>query len=143
LYESPIKNPILALNGTGRGIVNNLVIPSEAASSYAPRGRSLVSVILIGHHEKKDVALDQEVRQELKEWFGNKVGDWRLLRVYRLNKALPDQRPPIHTPSRQNVEHESGVLICGEYRFPSSIHWAMVSGRYAAESAIGRIQKRQ
>ncbi|CAI7743252.1 unnamed protein product [Closterium sp. NIES-54] len=42
----PVAEPILFLNGSGSGIVNNLCFPSVVSPSYAPPGKTLVSVSL-------------------------------------------------------------------------------------------------
>jgi len=39
---------ILYLNGEGKGIVNNMCIPSEVSPTYAPPGRSLISISTVG-----------------------------------------------------------------------------------------------
>ncbi|NIP79103.1 MAG: hypothetical protein GWM90_07825, partial [Gemmatimonadetes bacterium] len=41
--EPPESEPLLVLNGTGRGPINNLCVPDRVAPGYAPPGRSLVS----------------------------------------------------------------------------------------------------
>ena len=46
----PIPGPWLVVNGEG-GPINNLCVPSEAAPSYAPPGRALVSVTILGAGE--------------------------------------------------------------------------------------------
>ncbi len=40
----PIQELILVLNGDGEGPVNNLCVPSQVVSSYAPAGQSVLSV---------------------------------------------------------------------------------------------------
>ena len=44
---TPIPGPWLVVNGEG-GPINNLCVPSEAAPSYAPAGRALVSLTILG-----------------------------------------------------------------------------------------------
>ena len=46
----PIPGPWLVVNGEG-GPINNLCVPSEAVPGYAPAGRSLVSVTILGAAE--------------------------------------------------------------------------------------------
>ncbi len=46
----PIPGPWLVVNGEG-GPINNLCVPSEAAPSYAPAGRALVSLSILGAGE--------------------------------------------------------------------------------------------
>ncbi|MCU0574892.1 MAG: FAD-dependent oxidoreductase, partial [Syntrophobacteraceae bacterium] len=42
--KPPIREPFLVINAEGWGPVNNLCVPSLVAPTYAPRGRSLISV---------------------------------------------------------------------------------------------------
>ena len=48
--STPIPGPWLVVNGEG-GPINNLCVPSEAAPSYAPAGRALVSLSILGAGE--------------------------------------------------------------------------------------------
>ena len=64
----PIPGPWLVVNGEG-GPVNNLCVPSEVARSYAPAGRALVSLTILGAGEPD---LDA-VGAQLRGWFGTTV----------------------------------------------------------------------
>ena len=46
--ESPLKEAIIALNGVGTGLVNNVCVISDVAPGYAPAGKSLISVSVLG-----------------------------------------------------------------------------------------------
>ena len=46
--RSPVGEPVLVLNGEGRGPVNDLCVPSDVAPSYAPPGAALVSATVLG-----------------------------------------------------------------------------------------------
>jgi len=134
--RSPIGEGTLWLNGTGRGRVNNLVVMSDVAPRYAPPGQSLVSVSLIGDAaELTDQALGASVEEELAESFGTEVLGWRLLRVYRIPRALPVRFPLVREPAR---EVRPGVWVCGDHRSTASIQGAMESGRAAAEAVLAR-----
>ena len=56
----------------------------------------LVSVSIIGSHDDMtDDALSSAVHQEMSQWFGAKqTDDWKLLRVYRVPFAQPNQVGP-------------------------------------------------
>ena len=82
--STPIPGPWLVVNGEG-GPINNLCVPSEAAPSYAPPGRALVSATILGAGEP-DL---EQVERQLRGWFGSSVADWRHLRTYRIPRALP------------------------------------------------------
>jgi phytoene dehydrogenase-like protein len=126
--EPPITEPILVLNGTGQGLVNNLHVADRVARTYAPIGQHLISVTVLGNPELDDAELETAVRQELQEWFGSQTGAWRHLRTYRIHHAQPHQPPPTLQPPQRTVRLENGLYVCGDYRDNASINGAMISG---------------
>jgi phytoene dehydrogenase-like protein len=134
--EPPLLEPLLVLNGERKGPINSLCFPSNVASGYAPKGKSLVSVTIIGNPDQSDPQLESVARTQLKEWFGLRVNGWHYLRTYRILHALPLQVPPVSNPSSRPHQIRPGLFICGEYHNVASIQWAMVSGRQAAEAVI-------
>jgi phytoene dehydrogenase-like protein len=134
--EPPVSEPLLILNGEGRGPINSLCCPSSVAPNYAPKGKSLVSVTMIGAPDQGDQQLETAVRAQLTEWFGPSAKGWRYLRTYRIPHALPMQVPPVSDPASRPAQIRPGLFVCGEYRNVASIQWAMVSGRQAAEAVI-------
>jgi hypothetical protein len=98
----PIPGPTLILNGDndlsrlvarteGDGeeeleypvTVNNVCFPSQVSAAYAPAGMSLASVTVVGCSKCSELELDQEVRRQLGEWWGETVQSWSLLKTYR------------------------------------------------------------
>jgi phytoene dehydrogenase-like protein len=132
----PIAGPVLVLDGDGGGPVNNLCVMSEVSPGYSPAGRSLVSVTCLGPEAGGDEALERAVRTQLRSWFGPSVGGWRHLRTYRIERALPDQRPPTPGPGAIPVRLRERLYVCGDYRADGSINGAMASGRAAAEAVL-------
>lgn len=136
----PIPDPILVLDGENTGPVTNLAVVSNVAPTYAPPGQALIQATVVGNPELPDPELVSRSRAQLGRWFGPEVNDWRLLKVYRLDPALPAQRPPTPHPLEQPVRLRPGLFVCGEYGSLSSIHWALVSGRRAGEAVIRELR---
>ena len=134
--EPPSKDPYLILNGDGTGWINSLTVPSTVVPSYAPAGQALISVVVIGHLSADDATAENIVRQELTEWFGSVVREWRHLRTYRIVHALPEQSPPTPDPTMRPPSEKSGIYVCGEYGSVPGIQWALLSGRQAAEQVL-------
>lgn len=134
--EPPINEPMLVLNATGQGPINNLVVPSLLSSSYAPAGQALIAVSVMGNPVQDDNHLEADVRQQLGEWFGKGIATWRLLKTLRIRDALPMQTPPVRHPRHHDPRRPDGILVCGEIGNPTSIHWALYSGRRAAEAIL-------
>jgi phytoene dehydrogenase-like protein len=134
---SPLGGPTLLLNGTGRGLVNNIAVMSEVAPNYAPDREALVSVSILGDAASNDAALDAQVRTELMEWFGPEVTEWRTLRVYRVRRALPVRWP---LERRGPTAVRPGVWVAGDGTNSASIQGAMESGEQVAKMILeGRV----
>jgi phytoene dehydrogenase-like protein len=139
--DAPVKEPILVLNGEGRGAgpVNNAVVMSVVSPEYAPPGAHLVLASVVGEApaDPNSLArLEEAVRDHLKKWFGPVVGSWRTLRAYPLAHALPQQRHAEWEQAPVRVGGTNGVYMCGDYRETASIHGALASGRRAAEAVV-------
>jgi phytoene dehydrogenase-like protein len=134
--NAPIKDPYLILNGEGTGLINSLSVPSIVAPSYAPAGEALISVVLLGHLALDDRSAESAVREELTDWFGPVVKEWRHLKTYRIEHALPAQPPPMPDPTLSAKPVMPGVYVCGEYQSVPGIQWALLSGRHVAEAVI-------
>ena len=117
-------------------MINSLTVPSVVATSYAPAGEELISVVLIGHLALDDKTAESLVRKELTEWFGSVVEKWRHLKTYRIPHALPAQPPPMPDPTVPAKPVKPCIYVCGEYQSVPGIQWALLSGRHAAEAVI-------
>ena len=73
--QSPIKEPILILNGNDEGPINNLCVLSNISKHYAPMGKSLISITVL-ENQSNNESLEEGVRKQLKSWFGIKVNEW-------------------------------------------------------------------
>ena len=133
--RSPLDEPVLVLNGTGQGPVNNLCVPSDVSASYSSDDRSLVAVSVLGDPPENDSTLENEVRRQLSGWFGGVVEHWQHLRTYRIAHALPSL-----LPGREQLEAperiREGLYICGDHVALPSINGALASGRQAAEAVM-------
>lgn len=129
--RAPIKKPIIALKGDRRGLINNVCVPSEVAPAYAPLGRSLVCVSVLGNKTANE-ELELQVRRELADWFGAEAKDWKLLRMETIRKALP-VAPPGHGAEWSDPP---GVIVCGDFTTSASIEGAIISGLRAADRIL-------
>jgi phytoene dehydrogenase-like protein len=133
---APITEPILMLNGTGTGMVNNVVVPSNVSPCYAPQDRALVAVSLLGECTADNADLDTAVRAELQAWFGSSVANWEFLRSYRIPRALPTNFGASVEREYQDISRARGILVAGDFLVNPSINGAMASGRTAAERLL-------
>lgn len=132
----PVTEPILMLDGEGRGPVNSAVVMSNTAPGYAPPGKALIAAAVVGVPPEDDAELDRRARRQLREWYGSTVDGWRLLRVDRISHALPDQTAGRLDPWQRPVRLRPGLYVCGDHRDNGSIDGAMTSGFRAAQAAM-------
>lgn len=157
----PVTDPVLILNGDDdnnvslgaevtRAVVNNVCFPSQVSAAYAPPGKSLASVTVVGALPGiSDDVLDFQVRQQLEAWFpssaaasGDSTGDtsvkmWKLLKIYRIPYAQPAQTPPYKVPTDADdyslAKLAPNLYVCGDYRGTATLNGAFESGRKAAQ----------
>ena len=86
--ETPTRKAVVILNASKiKKWVNNLTVMSNISSAYAPKGKVLISVSYNGIPTIGDAALAENMKRELKKWFGQKVNNWKMLKVYRIEKS--------------------------------------------------------
>lgn len=123
------------LNGEGDGVVRTVCVLSEAAPSYAPPSRALISVTAtetVGTHDD----VPQTVRLYLRSWFGSQVDEWYHLRTDHIDRALPpiDSLPQGGLTASPRVA--AGLYLCGDYRESGTLDGALLSGRKTAEAVL-------
>ena len=126
---------MLILNGSQRGLINHLCVPSEVAPSYAPESQALISITVL-RHQLDSSKLISEVISEAEAMFGNQTQSWRHLRTDQIHRALPNQSTPAFNDPRPLAKLKSNLFVCGDYRTNGSINGAMQSGRWAAEEIL-------
>ena len=123
----PFSSKVVLLNGNNRGEINNIFVPTNISKAYSPNNKSIISVSTIGLNNNED-----NIRNELNNWFGNQTEDWKLLHTYHIEQALPR----MSVPSVSHSQYVNGIHMCGDYLTSSSIHGSMYSGRMTANQII-------
>lgn len=171
----PVTDPVLILNGDDANLspdasttqqsnkicVNNVCFPSVVSVDYAPAGKSLASVTIVGTEGTMgatDGELEAAARGTLRGWWGGEVDGWELLRVYRIAYAQPAQTPPYAVNRRTLVRAlsaaDSGastaavgtgsgsgsagavICCCGDHVGTATLNGAIASGRQAAAEVL-------
>ena len=141
--KSPLNEAIIALNGSSKGLINNVCVPSDVSPHYAPEGMALISVSLLGLH--RDEHIPTEVKKELAAWFGEQVDGWQHLRTDIIKHALPEQAPTENP--QNNTEEGKGflkiddIMICGDHTTSASIEGAIISGNQTAAALLESMSK--
>ena len=131
---APTKKAVVVLNAaSNKKWVNNLTVMSNVSNRYAPTGKVLISISYNGIPSIDDNTLADNMKVELKKWYGNQVDDWQVLKTYRINYALPNQEKVSNEIPNSEVKINENLYICGDHLLNGSINAAMKSGRIVAE----------
>ena len=127
---SIFSQPYLIINANNNELIDHLMVMSDIAPSYAPAGKTLISVSLVGKNKYSEQDLVEKVGKELIQWFGKKY-NWKHLRTYRIPEALPQyfEAPPQYKTLKIN----DFMYRCGDYMAYPSLNAAMKTGREVAE----------
>ncbi len=128
---APFDQPVLVLNGSGRGPINSLAPMSHVSAEYAPEGTNLFVVSA----PTSDPDVPAAMRKQLIDWFGPVASTYNELRVDRIERAQPKQLPG--HDARAAVE-TNGLFIAGDHRRDASLNGALGSGRAAARAVLDR-----
>lgn len=137
--EAPTHEPLLVVDADRSGPINNVAFLSNVSPFYAPSGQALIAANIVGVPAEEDVGLEARVRDQLRGWWGGQVDNWRLLRIYRIPRALPSQEPPALQEPKQPVRVDSRLFVCGDHRENASINGAMGAGRRAAHAVLAEL----
>ncbi len=131
---APTQKAVVVLNASkDKKWVNNLTVLSNISNEYAPKGKVLISISYNGIPAIDDATLSENMKAELKQWYGNQVNYWKLLKTYRINYALPNQEKVSNEVSNSEIKINDNLFICGDHLLNGSINAAMKSGRMVAE----------
>lgn len=135
---APYTEPLLFLNGTREGPINNVAVISNVSPKYAPAGKHLTAVSVPG---PADAGADlTAIQSQLRGWFGGAVKDWELLRSDVIAQAQPRHLPGEAVPATARLDND--VFVAGDHRYNSSINGALQSGRSAARAALEFVNQR-
>jgi protoporphyrinogen oxidase len=127
---SIFDKPYLIINANNNELIDHLVVMSDVAPSYAPAGKTLISVSLVGKNNYSNQDLVEKVGKELIQWFGERY-NWKHLRTYRIPEALPQYLEA--TTQYKALKVNDFMYRCGDYMAYPSLNAAMKTGREVAD----------
>lgn len=135
--EQLYKQRKILLNTAPNAYVNNAVLLTNIAPTYAPPRKHLLSVTVLGNPAEDDEQIAQRSLKEMADWFPNAhLNSWQLLAVYRIPFAQFAQPPGVFDTLPGTSTSVEGLYLAGEYTQSSSIQGAMHSGEYAAKEVL-------
>ncbi|GHO45316.1 NAD(P)/FAD-dependent oxidoreductase [Ktedonospora formicarum] len=127
----------ILLNANPDAYVNNAVLLTNIAPTYAPPRKHLLSATILGNPAEDDETLAQRCREEIATWFPERdLKHWQLMAIYRIPFSQFHQPPGIYDTLPGNRTETEGLYLAGEYTKSSSIQGAMHSGEYAAQEIL-------
>ncbi|MDI9867187.1 NAD(P)/FAD-dependent oxidoreductase [Flectobacillus sp. DC10W] len=129
--KSPLDKPMLALNPNRNSLIHNLCVPSDIATHYAPEGKAIVSVSTQNTPSLSDETWENQLRIELKSWFGAEVDSWKFLKKYEIKESL--NAFPAGSILHPQFKISDNLYKCGDWTSYPSLNAAMMSGRKVAE----------
>ena len=118
--------PFLIINSNKNELIDHILPVSDVMPSFAPKGKTLISVNVVGKRE----ATEQEICSELANWFGRDKS-WNHLKTYKIPDALPQFFAG--SPSEYDLKISETLYRCGDYTAYPSLNAAIRSGRLVAE----------
>jgi protoporphyrinogen oxidase len=120
----------LIINSNSNELIDHLVVLSDIAPSYAPAGKTLISVSVVGKNGLSEADLTKKIEVELNNWFGNNHA-WQHLKTYRIPNALPQYFDDSN--AHKSLKINDCMFRCGDYTAYPSLNAAMKTGREVAE----------
>ena len=134
-HTAPTKKAIVVLNASStKKWVNNLTVLSNVSKMYAPPEKVLVSISYNGLAPIEDFELAENMKKELEQWYGKQVHDWKMIKTYRIDYALPIQDSVKNELSISEIKISDTLFICGDYLLNGSVNAAFKTGRLVAEA---------
>ncbi|MFM9944731.1 MAG: FAD-dependent oxidoreductase, partial [Bacteroidia bacterium] len=131
--KKPFTEPMVCINGNDIKLVSNIVVLTNLYKNYAPKGKELISVSLNGLAKADDKVLEEEVKDELKKAFGKEVLNWKLIKIYRIDYALPNQDFVLGKRQVNELRLGKNAYACGDHLLYGSMNAAMKTGKMVAE----------
>jgi len=118
--------PYLIINSNRDELINHILVMSDVVPTYAPPGKNLISVSIVGN----SAVSKEEIQAELSQWFGEEI-IWRFLKAYQIPESLPQFFQDSATEVELRINED--LYRCGDYMAYPSLNAAMKTGRQVAE----------
>jgi phytoene dehydrogenase-like protein len=136
------KDKKILLNANADAFVNNASEITNVAPQYAPEGKFLLSVVVLGVPDASDADLFDRAFKDLRRMLQGDTAaiealmTFRPLKLYRIPYGQFAQPPGIHPQLPDNISGKPGLYYAAEFTEASSINAAMISGEKAADAIL-------
>ncbi len=125
----PFKNKWLYLDGS-HSPINNFYNVTATNPKASPKPYHLLSFSSIPT-KKHHIIHENEILNTAKNYFGNNVETWTLVKKFSIKQAIPQQ--PISYNQINTRFNSENVYFCGDWTIQGSINGALYSGRRIAQ----------
>lgn len=140
--SSPFTSKHIMLNGDVKiqnQLIAHIAVPSDVQPSYAPDGRSLVTVTVVGETaQARGITTAEGVEnaavKELRSWFGSQVDTWQNLATQHIEHALPEVGAKTNLTGRPVASDRS--YACGDHTVHGSVEGALLSAEHVAQQVL-------
>lgn len=129
---NPFPARMLVLNGSEKGPISNIAVPSSVSPSYAPASSHLITVSIRPNHSPAESDLFEEIRR----WANQPDLPLETLRIDSIPEALPRQEPGDNSFGTASPRLADGLWVCGDHRFSASLEGALASASLATEAIL-------
>ena len=143
-FTAQKKTPVtrqIALNALPGQLINNIAFMDHISPLYALPGQSLISVSLKTGQITVGRNLEEKVRRELLQWYGDSK-DWKLLARYDIAHALPENKTARNLMDLE-IYRRHNCYICGDQMLNGSINGAMRSVSIVVKEILKQPAKQQ
>jgi protoporphyrinogen oxidase len=134
--KSPFPKAYITLSIAKESLINNIAVLSDVATSYAPKGQQLISVSIKCQKAKSDDQVEEAIRSELKKASFDSVNEWKIIRNFKIRKALPRITNNAYSRPFEESRLTEGIYLAGDQMLNPSLNAAMISGELAAKALI-------
>jgi phytoene dehydrogenase-like protein len=120
----------IIINANDQELIAHIMVLSDVLPKYAPAGKTLISVSVVGKNTQNDAQLQAHIESELLAWFGDGFA-WQHIKTYRIPEALPQYF--VDSPKGKSLKMNDFTYRCGDYTAYPSLNAAMKTGREVAK----------
>lgn len=134
-HSKTIASQRIALNSNVGQLITNISFIDHIAPTYAPAGKSLISVSICTTKEMTKTDLEANIKSELKQWYPESLY-WEYLTHYSIPYALPTDETVRDNTAKSAVQLSDTIFICGDHLLNGSINAAMESAKIAVSAIV-------
>lgn len=139
--KGPFSKKLISLSYAKNALINNVACLSAVQGAYAKSGKQLYSISLKRDPGLSENELEEAVLKELYPLLGLKSKGWKLLRSFKVKKALPRIDQVVYERPFEESRLMEGIYLAGDFLLNPSLNGAMLSGELAAKALILNHQK--